>query len=1006
MSGTSAEATPIAVRARDVAKVYPGASAGATLGHVLRRLVGRAPRGTTALDGIDFALAPGQALGIVGRNGSGKSTLLQILAGALAPTRGDVRIEGRVGTLLDLTAGINPDYTGAENALVLGMLAGLSRREARDRLEEVRAFSGLADAFDRPVKGYSSGMAMRLGFSAAILADPDVLLIDEALAVGDAFYQQRCLRKMRELRDLGTTIVLVSHDPSAVISLCDRALWLEQGRVQTSGDPKDVLRQYLAARYTDDCDLHAGMAPVASLVEVEAEAEPIRAARPIERFDERFGNGHARIAGFELRDAAGRAAATIRPGEPAELVVSVSAAAAIESPLIGFTMRNRLGDVVTATNTELEGVALPPMAEDDTLDVAFRLPWPALAGGSVALSPAIADGCIAAHAMCDWVENALVVEVENEKGLFGWLTLDGVGVGVGPLGRADASAADPTAEKERTPAADARRPATNQEGAEAPADRGEDMEDHIEFSLDEPRDPRIEPGQITGEHELLFSGWSFAASGEPVEVAIRVDGCEERRVGTTGFRDDVGRAYGDVRHASRSGFAAMVPLPRRVGSTRCQVEVSTPTTSRVAAEFELELPPGPVRVDEASPPPAAQPARRRSGPPRLLFVTHSFNLEGAPRSLFETARGVVLGDFDGCVVSPVAGPLEAEWKDAGFETRILPVDVRVPGRDDYDAMIRRLAALLSVTRPDLVVANTLETFWAVHVARELGVPCVWIVRESEDPASYFHTRLPTAIAERGVDALDVADRVVFVADATRALFRTRLPDTRSLVIPNGLDLGRIDGDVASEQVARIRHDHGIAPDVPIILCVGTPCTRKGQLELLDALVHLSARGLDFHCVFLGVGESDYVDRMRARIAEGGLASRVSLVPPTSEPLDYFAAADVVVCPSFQESLPRVVMEAMAFARPIVATRVFGVPEMIRDGREGRLVEAGDTLALADALQEVAADRGLAAALGERARERVREQFSLRRTVEGYASLFRRLLESTGDALDAQGQGRA
>ncbi len=495
MSGVPAQGDPIAIRVRDVAKTYPGASAGATLSHVLRGLVGAAPRGTHALDGIDFTLAPGEALGIVGRNGSGKSTLLQILAGALAPTRGEVRIEGRVGTLLDLTSGINPDYTGAENALVLGMLSGLSRRTARDRLEEVRAFSGLAEAFDRPVKGYSSGMAMRLGFSAAILADPEVLLIDEALAVGDAFYQQRCLRKMRKLRDLGTTIVLVSHDPSAVISLCDRALWLEQGRIQESGEPKDVLRQYLAARYTDDCDLHAGMAPVATLTEFEAETDSIRTAEPIERFDERFGNGGARITGFELRDAEGHSAATIRPGEPAELVVSVSATATVETPLIGFTMRNRLGDVVTATNTELEGMALPSMLEGDTLDVAFRLPWPALAGGSVSLSPAIADGCIAAHSMCDWVENALVVEVENEKGLFGWLTLDAVAVGVGPLRRQDGLPANHDAG--RVSSGTAERSKSIHRGADAPDDQGEGMEDQIEFSLDEPRDPKIEPGQIT-----------------------------------------------------------------------------------------------------------------------------------------------------------------------------------------------------------------------------------------------------------------------------------------------------------------------------------------------------------------------------------------------------------------------------------------------------------------------------------------------------------------------------
>jgi glycosyltransferase involved in cell wall biosynthesis len=360
------------------------------------------------------------------------------------------------------------------------------------------------------------------------------------------------------------------------------------------------------------------------------------------------------------------------------------------------------------------------------------------------------------------------------------------------------------------------------------------------------------------------------------------------------------------------------------------------------------------------------------------------------------ASGLARDEFEVQVLSPVDGPLGAEWEEAGFDMRILPVDVRVGGRDDYDAMIRRLAGLISVGRPDMVVANTLETFWAIHVAQEMGVEAVWIVRESEDPSTYFHSRLPLRIAERGEDALTVSARVVFVAEATRALFRSKLATGQAVTIPNGLDLEKMDQISGSPAVKAVRASAQVDAALPLLLCVGTPCPRKGQLELLDALAELHARGVDFRCVFLGMTEGDYLDRMRDLIKGSGLSDRIDLVPPTREPLAYFAAADLLICPSFQESLPRVVLEAMAFATPIVATRVFGVPELIRDGQEGRLVEAGDIEGMADAIEELLRDPARASDFGRRARKRVETKFTLGHCVNGYASLFRSLFDDVKD----------
>jgi ABC-type polysaccharide/polyol phosphate transport system ATPase subunit/glycosyltransferase involved in cell wall biosynthesis len=970
------------VRVSGLSKVYPHPSAGALFGNFGRSLLGRPLVGTRALDEIDFSVARGEALGIVGRNGSGKSTLLQILAGALQPTAGTVDVRGRLGTLLDLTAGINPEYTGRENALVLGMLAGLSRSDVRSRMEEIKAFSGLGDAFDRTVKGYSSGMGMRLGFSAAIHSDPEVLLIDEALAVGDAFYQQRCLRKMRSLRDEGVTIVLVTHDPSAVISLCDRAIWLESGRMNEMGTPKDVLRLYLAARYQDDCDLGGALEPVASLDPgVEESFAP---AAPIARLDERFGDARAQVRGFEMRNAKGDSLTTVAPGDAVQVVMSVEASAQLDHPLVGFTIRNRLGDVVTATNTEHEGIAMPALSAGATLDIAFRLTWPALSSGPFTLSPAVADGSIAAHAMCDWVENALIVECENERGLFGWLTLQDVSIAMGRLrGLPETVASDSIVGGKRGNGSERRAAEELIEGQAAGGDG-------IEFALDEPREARVDAANLTTEHELLFSGWSFSTSGERVEIAIRVEGREgELVVETGGFREDVARVHSGVPQAGRSGFSAMVPMPRQVGPTRCQVEVRTPSTTRVAAEFEIDLPPRSLVVEDAE---VWKPRGvRREGPQRILFVTHTLNLEGAPRSLFEMARGLPRDEFEAHVLSPVEGPLGAEWEGAGFAKRILPVDVRVGGRDDYDAMIRRLAGLISVGRPDLVVANTLESFWAIHVARELGIEAVLIVRESEDPASYFHSRLPTRIAERGVHSLEVSNRVVFVAEATRALFRSKLAPDQSVVIPNGLDLETLDEVSGSAAAETVRKRAGVDSGTPLLLCVGTPCARKGQLELLAALAQLRERGFEFRCIFLGTTDGEYLERMRDSIERSGLGAHVDFIPPTREPLPYFAATDLLVCPSFQESLPRVVLEAMAFATPIVATGVFGVPELIRDGKEGRLVEAGDVDAMTEAIAELLGDRDRASALGRQARLRVEAKFTLETCVQDYAALFREAL---------------
>jgi ABC-type polysaccharide/polyol phosphate transport system ATPase subunit len=211
-----------------------------------RRVTGRAdPRGWRwALRDASLVAEPGESVGLVGSNGSGKTTLLRLLAKVMYPTAGSVRVHGRVGALIEVRAGIHPDLTGAENVFLYGSLLGLRRREVAERFDDIVAFAELENAINRQVKFYSSGMQMRLGFAIAAFMEPDVLLVDEVLAVGDAKFQQKCLDRMRWVLGQGTTVVFVSHDLQAVESICERALWLREGVVEADGPVREVLGAY------------------------------------------------------------------------------------------------------------------------------------------------------------------------------------------------------------------------------------------------------------------------------------------------------------------------------------------------------------------------------------------------------------------------------------------------------------------------------------------------------------------------------------------------------------------------------------------------------------------------------------------------------------------------------------------------------------------------------------------------------------------------------------------
>lgn len=362
-----------------------------------------------ALRDVTLRVDRGTTLGVVGNNGSGKSTLLQVVAGISTATTGRVVVHGRISSLLELGAGFNPEFSGRENVELYGAVVGMTREETRARFPAIEAFAGIGEAIDRPVKSYSSGMFVRLAFSAAIHVDPDILLVDEALAVGDGAFQHQCLRRIRELQAGGTTILFVSHDMAMVRAICTDAVLLHGGRVEARDDPATIVDLYHARTSALEA---ARLAPRGPRRETGASgAVPFHVGKD---FDERVkayrhGTGAARIRQVELIDAEGRPISAVHFNEQVVLRVHVEYYEDAPLSILGFGFRDRTGADIIGTNTHEERVDLPPRRAGDTLVVDFRQHLP-LAKGAYSVSTALAYDP-ARPTYFDWVDHALLVTV-------------------------------------------------------------------------------------------------------------------------------------------------------------------------------------------------------------------------------------------------------------------------------------------------------------------------------------------------------------------------------------------------------------------------------------------------------------------------------------------------------------------------------------------------------------------------------------------------------------------
>lgn len=381
-----------------------------------------------ALSGVSMRIERGETLGIIGRNGSGKSTLLQLLCGTLSPTQGSVQVHGRVAALLELGSGFHPEFSGRENVFLNATVLGLSREQIMERFDAIAAFADIGDFMDRPLKSYSSGMAMRLAFSVIAHVDADVLVIDEALSVGDAFFTQKCMRFLRGFMKTGT-VIFVSHDIEAVMALCSRVIWLDGGQVRRDGPTKAVCQDYLDALLSQDGNSSAPSTEKDAKShrledhrlprdsrQKEWEARSMRNEISVFAFDPGatgVGHGGCRICAVTMSALDGDVLNRIAGGETVRLDVEVMCHTMLRSPIVGFMVKDRTGQALFGDNTWLSFADQPVEGNaGERLLATFVFDMPRLPCGDYTMVVAVADGTQEENTMHAWLHDALYFRSE------------------------------------------------------------------------------------------------------------------------------------------------------------------------------------------------------------------------------------------------------------------------------------------------------------------------------------------------------------------------------------------------------------------------------------------------------------------------------------------------------------------------------------------------------------------------------------------------------------------
>lgn len=319
-----------------------------------------------ALNDVSFTIEKGQTVGIMGKNGSGKSTLLKIICGVLQSSSGSVKVNGRISSLLELGAGFNPEFTGRENVYMNGALMGFTRTEMDRRFSEIESFADIGEFIDQPVRQYSSGMYVRLAFAAAINVDPDVLIIDEALAVGDARYQLKCFLKLREFQEKGKNIIFVSHDLNTIKSYCSNAILLDKGALIFKGIPNDAINLYTKISFSEDNGLLD--------TEDAAKKDCAKSSLVLSDKEYRYGTGEGEIVSLRLLTSNGLQSTVFTSGEKITVILfAITKRNIMGEPIFGLTIKDSKGQDIYMTNTHYKGMALPPLSKGSEIEISFTL---------------------------------------------------------------------------------------------------------------------------------------------------------------------------------------------------------------------------------------------------------------------------------------------------------------------------------------------------------------------------------------------------------------------------------------------------------------------------------------------------------------------------------------------------------------------------------------------------------------------------------------------------------
>ncbi len=345
-----------------------------------------------ALNDVSFVVNRGETVGIIGTNGSGKSTILKIITGVLSPTAGDVKVNGRISALLELGAGFNMEYTGLENVYLNGTMMGFSREEIEERIPEILSFADIGDFINQPCKTYSSGMFVRLAFAVAINIDPEILIVDEALSVGDVFFQAKCYHKFEEFKKQGKTILFVSHDLGSISKYCDRVILLNKGVKMSEGNPKEIVDLYkkLLVHIGDGEEAEQEESSEDELTPEEKERKALddgglTGGLPKNPNTLEYGEGHATIVHVSTTDAAGNVSSSIEKGTDFYIRMRVRFNKDVSEPIFAYTFKNLQGTEISGTNTMFEGIPVGPRKAGDDILITFKQKMD-LQGGEYLLS--------------------------------------------------------------------------------------------------------------------------------------------------------------------------------------------------------------------------------------------------------------------------------------------------------------------------------------------------------------------------------------------------------------------------------------------------------------------------------------------------------------------------------------------------------------------------------------------------------------------------------------------